>query len=567
MIWPSYQSVLTSNPEESPAGVGGSELTDPGNINGSDDPESTLPPVDSPAGATIQSEPGRVSVETSVPNPLTEFINIYSDDESPEASQKTSVHVEEEKGAEEKTPLVPDVQSQEDTREGKGVESGLDTEMPDAPETRAGSPKDKSELDESKERSPQKDVGDATTSIQESIELPPDTSIPLDTQVPDKQWEEAGPSEKNKEVQESDLEQIYTTDSLGNMLTWGDQQIPEPVDEVADIYAISYDQKRKAIVQRTAKKRKITVDHSILVTTEENLINTADARTSELIGMGRALSDAAQDRARRDERELADTLKELEHLRHLVEYYKGATQTATYLKSEFSGVYNEYKKERNLLTENIIEFQEDTLMALATCKEMERWHERALQAVERLEYIEAVQQGREKEEHGIRLIGKSSLDRIKRSTEYWTKMSRDPHREIQEQYAKCQKHWDKINKVMKDIKLPEFGTPSEFIDIRDVLKVYAEQDSLWTEECAKVADARPGQVQQFTEHPIRAKTMLQQLNSTLVKYRAHATDIRGIYAAPMEQHRFPWAQTCEELFINWSEYERSHPFKEISRVD
>jgi hypothetical protein len=222
--------------------------------------------------------------------------------------------------------------------------------MANAPETRAGSPKDKLELDESEERCPQKDVGDAMASIQESIDLPPNTSIPLDTQVPDKQWEEVGPSQKIKEVQDSDIEQLYTTDSLGNMLTWGNQQIPELVDEVADIYAISYDQKRKAIMQRTTKKGKITVDHYILVTTEENLINTIDARTSELIGMGRAISDVAQDRARRDERELANTLKELEHLRHLVEYYKGATHTAAYLKSEFSGVYNEYKKERNLLT-------------------------------------------------------------------------------------------------------------------------------------------------------------------------------------------------------------------------
>jgi hypothetical protein len=64
------------------------------------------------------------------------------------------VHVEEEKGAEEKTPLIPDVQSQKDTREEKGVERGLETETPDAPETRASSPKEKSELDMSKERSP-----------------------------------------------------------------------------------------------------------------------------------------------------------------------------------------------------------------------------------------------------------------------------------------------------------------------------------------------------------------------------------------------------------------------------
>jgi hypothetical protein len=75
----------------------------------------------------------------------------------------------------------------------------------------------------SKERSPQKDVSDATARIQASIELAPNTSIPLDTQVPNKHQKEVGPSEKNKEVQESNLEQIYTTSNLGNMLTWGNQ--------------------------------------------------------------------------------------------------------------------------------------------------------------------------------------------------------------------------------------------------------------------------------------------------------------------------------------------------------
>jgi len=68
------------------------------------------------------------------------------------------------------------------------------------------------------------------------------------------------------EIQELSLEQIYTIGSLGNMLTWGDQQIPEPVDEVADIHAIAYDWKRKVIMQRTKKKRRITLDRSILIT-------------------------------------------------------------------------------------------------------------------------------------------------------------------------------------------------------------------------------------------------------------------------------------------------------------
>jgi hypothetical protein len=106
------------------------------------------------------------------------------------------------------------------------------------------------------------------------------------------------------------------------------------------------------------------------------------------------------------------------------------------------------------------------------------------------------------------MLRKNSLNHINRSTEYWAKMSWDPHQEIQEQYAKCQKYWDKINKVMKDIKLPKFDNPSEFINIRNMLKMYAKQDSLWVEECTNVADVRLGHVPQFTKHPIRAKTML-----------------------------------------------------------
>ena len=70
---------------------------------------------------------------------------------------------------------------------------------------------------------------------------------------------------------------------------------------------------------------------------------------------------------------------------------------------------------------------------------------------------------------------------MKRSTEYWAKMSRIPHKEIQEQWARCQKHWDKINKIMKDIGLPEYGTPDMFINLNEIIKLCAEQDAFWAE--------------------------------------------------------------------------------------
>jgi hypothetical protein len=93
------------------------------------------------------------------------------------------------------------------------------------------------------------------------------------------------------------------------------------VDEVVDIQAITYYQKRKAIMKRTTKKRRLTLDNSILITIEEKLINTEHVKTSELISAGMEITDATLDRARKDEEELATALKELKHLCHLEKYY------------------------------------------------------------------------------------------------------------------------------------------------------------------------------------------------------------------------------------------------------
>jgi hypothetical protein len=126
-------------------------------------------------------------------------------------------------------------------------------------------------------------------------------SISISTQIHDDQKIEAGPLEHIEEVQEPSLEQIYTIGSLGNILTWGDQQILEPVDKFANIHAISYDWKRKAIVYRTTNKSMITLDLSILIKIEEKLINREHAKTSELINTGMEIIDATLDKEKRDE--------------------------------------------------------------------------------------------------------------------------------------------------------------------------------------------------------------------------------------------------------------------------
>jgi hypothetical protein len=231
-------------------------------------------------------------------------------------------------------------------------------------------------------------------------------------------------------VQEPILEQVHIVGSLGNTLTWGEQKIPEPVDEVIDIQVIAYDRKRKAIMKRTTKKRRLMLDSLILITTKEKFLSTEHAKTSELIDAGMAIRDATLDTSRRDEKELVDALKELEHLLHLEKYYQDSTQAIVFLRSEFQDAYDKFMNERHLFTIVIADFQEDTLMALATCKDVERWYEKAHQAVEMIDHINAVQKGRDAKENDIQVLRDNNIYWIRKEVEYWVKMAHEPQWEI-----------------------------------------------------------------------------------------------------------------------------------------
>ena len=136
-------------------------------------------------------------------------------------------------------------------------------------------------------------------------------------------------------------------------------------------------------MKRTTKKRSLMLYISILITTDEKMISTEHAKTSELIGTGMAITDATLDRVRRDEKEVAAAL-ELEHLRHLEKYYQDSTQATVFLRSEFQDAYAKFTNEQHLVTVGIANFQQDTLMALSSYKYMERWYEKSYQAVEGL---------------------------------------------------------------------------------------------------------------------------------------------------------------------------------------
>jgi hypothetical protein len=203
----------------------------------------------------------------------------------------------------------------------------------------------------------------------------------------------------------------------------------------------------------------------------------------------------------------------------LEKYYQDSTQATVFLKSEFQDAYAKFTSERHIFTAGIADFQEDTLMALETCKDVERWYEKSYQVVEIIDYISAVQKGRDAEEHGIRVLRDSNISWIRKEVEYWVSMAQEPQREIQKKWAECEKGWEKINREMKGIGLPEFSSPEDFVDLHDIVKRHAEQDSAWAVEIAQVESMAPGQIQQFMEHLIKARAVLQWLSAKIIKYR------------------------------------------------
>jgi hypothetical protein len=119
-------------------------------------------------------------------------------------------------------------------------------------------------------------------------------------------------------------------------------------------------------MKRTTKKRRLTLNNYVLITTKEKLISMEHAKMSELIDAGMEITDAILDRVRKYEEEMAAALKELEHLHHLEKCYQDSTQAMMFLRSEFQYAYSKFMSEWNLFTAGIVDFQVDTLMALAT---------------------------------------------------------------------------------------------------------------------------------------------------------------------------------------------------------
>jgi hypothetical protein len=128
-------------------------------------------------------------------------------------------------------------------------------------------------------------------------------------------------------------------------------------------------------MRRKIKKKNIALNSMLFITTKETLFDTESVKMIELIRVVMAITDSTLDREKWDEREVSDMNKELDHLQHQAGYYHNSTQAVVLLKSEFQEMYLQFTRERYLFTACIEYFQEDTLIMMETCKDMQRWYE------------------------------------------------------------------------------------------------------------------------------------------------------------------------------------------------
>jgi hypothetical protein len=64
-----------------------------------------------------------------------------------------------------------------------------------------------------------------------------------------------------------------------------------------------------------------------------------------------------------------------------------------------------------------------------------------------------------------RMLTDEILERFQKATEYWTQLVVEPQQKMQDRWEECLNNWEKINQRMKDIQLPEFGMPEDFMDL------------------------------------------------------------------------------------------------------
>jgi hypothetical protein len=80
-------------------------------------------------------------------------------------------------------------------------------------------------------------------------------------------------SQPREKIKETTIEKFHIPGCLRNILSWGDQLVPQPIDEVVNLDSLAYDRKLKSIIRRMRWKINLIVYSGILCTFEEAILD------------------------------------------------------------------------------------------------------------------------------------------------------------------------------------------------------------------------------------------------------------------------------------------------------
>jgi hypothetical protein len=67
-----------------------------------------------------------------------------------------------------------------------------------------------------------------------------------------------------------------------------------------------------------------------------------------------------------------------------------------------------------------------------------------------------------------------------------------------------------------------------------------------------------GKVKRLTDRPIGATWALHKLRFEIDHFRNRVMEMKDEISMSMDQHRFPYLHTCEDILSQWSDYDNEN---------
>ena len=103
--------------------------------------------------------------------------------------------------------------------------------------------------------------------------------------------------------------------------------------------------------------------------------------------------------------------------------------------------------------------------------------------------------------------------------------------------------------------------PDDFTNLNDIVKQFLELDKIFEVDVLEFKMPKKGQFKRLVDGLLETSWVLQCLSSKIDRSKNQVMEMKHKLSAPIKEHRFPYLHTCEDIFSQCSEYEKSNPIR------